>query len=67
MNAMDANKEYKILVHCQANYRATGFIALYRILQLGWNRENALNDLHRIWNPDEYPVWKKFLEENLTE
>jgi protein tyrosine phosphatase (PTP) superfamily phosphohydrolase (DUF442 family) len=67
MNAMDANKENRILVHCQANYRATGFIALYRILQLGWNQENALKDLRRIWNPDDYPVWKKFMEENLTE
>jgi len=67
MNAMDANKENKILVHCQANYRATGFIALYRILQLGWNPENALKDLRRIWNPDDYPVWKKFIEENLAE
>lgn len=67
MNAMDADKENKILVHCQANYRATSFITLYRILQLGWSRENALKDLRRIWNPDEYPVWKKFIEENLTE
>ena len=65
MNAMDANKEYKKLVHCQANYRATGFITIYRILRLGWNRDDAFKDLRRIWDPDEYPVWKKFIEENL--
>ena len=65
IDTMDANKEKKILVHCQANYRATGFITLYRILRLGWDRENAFKDLRRIWNPDDYPVWKIFLEENL--
>jgi protein tyrosine phosphatase (PTP) superfamily phosphohydrolase (DUF442 family) len=65
MNAMDANKENKILVHCQANYRATGFIMLYRILRLGWNWEDAFNDLLSIWNLEDYPIWKKFIEENL--
>lgn len=66
MDSMDANKEKKILVHCQANYRATGFITLYRILRLGWNKENAFKDLSRIWNLNDYPVWKKFVEDNLT-
>jgi protein tyrosine phosphatase (PTP) superfamily phosphohydrolase (DUF442 family) len=66
MNAMDANKDDKKLVHCQANYRATGFITLYRVLRLGWNEEDAFKDLRRIWNPDDYPVWKKFIEEDLV-
>ena len=65
IHAMDANKGKSILVHCQANYRATGFITLYRINSLGWKKENALKDLRRIWNPAEYPVWEKFIEENL--
>jgi protein tyrosine phosphatase (PTP) superfamily phosphohydrolase (DUF442 family) len=65
MKVMDANKDNKKFVHCQANYRATGFITLYRILRLGWNREDAFKDLRRIWNPDDYPIWKKFIEENL--
>lgn len=66
MNAMDANKENKLLVHCQANYRATGFITLYRVLRLGWQRDKAFLDLRRVWDPEEYPVWQKFLDENLT-
>jgi hypothetical protein len=65
MDAMDANKENKILVHCQANYRATGFITLYRILRLGWDPKEAFKDLRRIWNLEDYPIWKKFMEENL--
>lgn len=66
MDAMDTNKEKRMLVHCQANYRATGFIALYRILRLGWDQSRAFQDLRRIWNPGDYPVWKKFIEENLA-
>lgn len=65
IQAMDENKNNKMLVHCRANYRATGFIALYRVTQLGWKREEAFKDLSRIWNPDEYPVWKNFIEESL--
>ena len=65
IKAMDENQNSKMLVHCRANYRATGFIALYRINRLGWKPEEAFKDLRRIWNPDEYPVWKKFIEENL--
>jgi len=65
IKAMDENPDEKIFVHCRANYRATGFITLYRIRQLGWKPEEALKDLGRIWNPNEYPVWKKFIEEHL--
>jgi protein tyrosine phosphatase (PTP) superfamily phosphohydrolase (DUF442 family) len=66
MNAMDAHRQDKVLVHCQANFRATGFITLYRILRLGWKREEAFMDLRRVWNPEEYPVWQKFIEDNLA-
>jgi protein tyrosine phosphatase (PTP) superfamily phosphohydrolase (DUF442 family) len=67
MAAMDANKNARVLVHCQANYRVTGFVALYRVLRLGWQPNAAFQDLRRIWNPDDYPVWKRFLNENLSE
>jgi protein tyrosine phosphatase (PTP) superfamily phosphohydrolase (DUF442 family) len=67
VRAMDENENNKLLVHCRANYRATGFITLYRINQLGWKPEDAFKDLRRVWNPDEYPIWKKFMEDNLSE
>jgi protein tyrosine phosphatase (PTP) superfamily phosphohydrolase (DUF442 family) len=66
MNAMDAHKDDLVLIHCQANFRATGFITLYRVLRLGWKKEDAFVDLRKIWNPKEYPVWQKFIEERLT-
>ena len=65
MSAMDAHKENRVLVHCQANYRATGFVTLYRILRLGWDKETAFQDLRKVWNPEKFPIWQKFLDENL--
>jgi protein tyrosine phosphatase (PTP) superfamily phosphohydrolase (DUF442 family) len=65
MKAMDSHQQDKLLVHCRANYRVSGFIALYRILRLHWEPQAAFKDLRRIWNPDEYPVWKRFIEESL--
>ncbi|HVF24243.1 MAG TPA: protein tyrosine phosphatase family protein [Anaerolineales bacterium] len=65
MNAMDAHSDDHVLVHCQANFRATGFVALYRILRLGWKKDAAFQDLRKIWNPEKFPIWQKFIEENL--
>jgi protein tyrosine phosphatase (PTP) superfamily phosphohydrolase (DUF442 family) len=65
LNAIDKHEGESILVHCQANYRASGFVALYRILKLGWKKEDAFQDLRKIWSPEEYPVWDMFIEENL--
>ena len=64
-DVMDRNAGKRILVHCQANYRATAFIALYRIRRLGWAPDKALKSLRSVWNPDEYPAWKRFLEDQL--
>jgi protein tyrosine phosphatase (PTP) superfamily phosphohydrolase (DUF442 family) len=62
---MDARKDKKIHVHCQANFRASAFIALYRVLKLGWNTDDAMKVMHEIWDEDEYPVWKMFIEDTL--
>ena len=63
MDAMDANRGKKIHVHCEANFRASAFIAIYRILRLGWKEENAFEVMHKIWDEDAYPVWKMFIED----
>ena len=64
MKTMDENNNDRMLVHCRANFRATGFITLYRVQHLGWKPEEALKVMRQIWNPDEYPIWKKFIEDN---
>jgi protein tyrosine phosphatase (PTP) superfamily phosphohydrolase (DUF442 family) len=65
MDEMDAHQDKKIHVHCQANFRASAFIALYRILKLGWNRNEALEVMHKIWDEEDYSVWKMFIEDTL--
>lgn len=65
-DAMDAHKDQKVHVHCQANYRATAFISLYRVLREGWKQEDAIPIMEKIWNPEDFPVWQKFIEENLS-
>ncbi|HUE98817.1 MAG TPA: protein tyrosine phosphatase family protein [Anaerolineales bacterium] len=42
MDVLDENQDKKILVHCQANFRATAFVALYRILRQGRNADEAM-------------------------
>ena len=63
--AMDAHSDARVLVHCEANYRATAFPALYRILRQDWKREDALDVMHQVWNEEKYPVWRKFIEESI--
>ena len=65
-SAMDAHKSQKLHVHCQANYRATAFIMLYRVLREGWNSEDAIPIMEKIWNPEDFPIWQKFIEETLS-
>lgn len=66
-SAMDEHKEEKVLVHCQANYRASSFIMLYRVLRLGWRKDDAIPVMEKMWNPEDFPVWQKFIDENLPD
>lgn len=61
MDLMDLNKERKVHVHCEANFRASAFIAIHRIMRLGWKEEDAFAIMHKIWDEDAYPVWKMFI------
>ena len=65
IDAMDKNKDRKILVHCQANFRATAFVSMYRILRQGWKPDEAMEVMHKIWDEEDYPMWKMFIEDTL--
>jgi protein tyrosine phosphatase (PTP) superfamily phosphohydrolase (DUF442 family) len=62
LDLMDANQDKKVHVHCEANFRASGFIAIYRILRLGWKPDEAFEVMHTVWDEDSYPVWKMFID-----
>lgn len=63
--AMETHKDKNLFIHCQANYRATAFLALYHIHKLGWKQEEAIAIMNRMWNPEDFPAWDKFMQENL--
>jgi len=63
---MDKYTEDKVLVHCQANYRASSFVMLYRVLRLGWKKEDAIPVMEKMWNPEDFPVWQKFIDDNMA-
>lgn len=65
MNLMDALSEKIVLVHCQANFRASSFVTMYRILRKGWNPDEAMQIMHEVWDEEVYPVWKEFIEETI--
>ena len=66
MDAMDKYKHGKVFVHCEANFRASAFVSMYRILQEDWNPDDALEVMHKIWDQDAFPVWRMFIEEALN-
>src|SRR3989304_3810119 len=41
MDAMDEHKDLKILVHCEANFRASAFVSMYRILREDRSEEHT--------------------------
>ncbi len=62
--AMAEYADKRVFVHCVANARVSTFVALYRILKLGWAREEALRELYSIWQPND--TWQRFLERELA-
>lgn len=66
---MDARGDRKTLVHCFANYRASAFTFLYRVLRQGVPEAEARKDLMAIWSEeafDEYPQWRAFIDGNVA-
>jgi RimJ/RimL family protein N-acetyltransferase/protein tyrosine phosphatase (PTP) superfamily phosphohydrolase (DUF442 family) len=60
---LKSNFEKKIFIHCAANKRVSVFIALFRIIEQGWNYEDAYNEILAIWEPNE--TWLDFLKNAL--
>jgi protein tyrosine phosphatase (PTP) superfamily phosphohydrolase (DUF442 family) len=67
MDTMQAHASKKIHVHCEANYRASAFIMMHRVLRLGWKKEDAVPIMEKMWNPEDFPVWEAFINEQLAD
>jgi uncharacterized protein (TIGR01244 family) len=63
LSIMEIHQENKVFVHCAANMRVSVFMALYRVLRLGWKLEHAMGDVHKIWVPNA--IWTTFIQQTL--
>jgi protein tyrosine phosphatase (PTP) superfamily phosphohydrolase (DUF442 family) len=48
---MKQHRRERVLVHCQINLRASTFVFLYRVLELGEDPDRAYQDVAKIWQP----------------
>lgn len=62
---MQSAPEKKTFLHCQANYRASAFAFLYRVLYLDVPIAEAKSDMNTIWKPDG--VWRDLIFEVLED
>ena len=62
MDALDGQKEGKVLIHCAKNMRVSAFMALYRIQRLGWRKETAFQQVYKIWDPAGNKTWREFID-----
>jgi len=60
---MKSYNNEKIYVHCEANYRASTFIYLYRLIHLKENESKVKKDLLEVWKPSV--TWQDFIEKTL--
>lgn len=56
---MQAAPKQKTLVHCQANFRASAFSMLYRVIYDDVPLAKAKADMNAVWTPDE--TWTTFI------
>lgn len=64
IETLEKYREKRIFVHCAANKRVSVFIALYRVIKLGWQKSQALNHINLIWQPNK--VWQSFINQQLA-
>lgn len=57
---LEQYKGDKVYVHCQANYRASIFVYLYRVTKLGVAEDVAEKDLKAVWQPTD--SWLGYIE-----
>lgn len=65
MDLMDNLENTKVLVHCEANFRASSFVTMYKILRKGLSHTEGLKIIHEIWDEHAFPIWDEFIAETL--
>jgi uncharacterized protein (TIGR01244 family) len=63
-DAMDANAERRVWIHCAANIRVSAFLGLYWVKRGVKPRDDAFQLMHSIWSPNA--TWEGFIERSLS-
>ncbi|MEE4172639.1 MAG: hypothetical protein V2I57_00125, partial [Xanthomonadales bacterium] len=58
--AMADHPDARVLVQCQANYRASAFAYLYRVAVEGVSERTARRDLEKVWKPEGR--WGRYID-----
>ena len=58
-SAMQREPSRKTLLHCAANFRASAFSMLYRVLHEDMSVADAKADMNKIWTPNE--TWRNLI------
>jgi protein tyrosine phosphatase (PTP) superfamily phosphohydrolase (DUF442 family) len=61
-DVMDASRGKKVFVHCAANYRVSGFVALYHEARENWTAQQGDAHVRRVWEPND--TWTRFIAES---
>ena len=61
---MQSYGDAKVYVHCEMNMRASAFVYLYRVTELGVDAELAIKDMQAIWTPKG--TWQAFIDQVLA-
>jgi protein tyrosine phosphatase (PTP) superfamily phosphohydrolase (DUF442 family) len=61
---MRQHRAERLFVHCQVNMRASSFVFLYRVLELGEDPDGAYDAVLRVWQPSVQ--WRGFMRDELT-
>ncbi len=59
-SAMTEHKADKVLVQCQANFRASAMTYLYRVKVEQVQKAAAARDLNAVWEPNDQ--WQKYMD-----
>lgn len=60
---MREHQQDHVLVQCAANYRASAMTYLYRVVVENVPEDEAEEDLHAVWNPDENDTWSDYIND----
>jgi uncharacterized protein (TIGR01244 family) len=64
-NTLETNADKPVFVHCALNMRVSAFMYLYQRTQNQVSHEVAVENMNKIWTPNE--TWQAFIDQVLAQ